>query len=457
MAGGEQLPFSWISDLPPRAQQEIWRDFQSLSDRISGVTGPVVFVAASDATESERAAANFRCDGHDDQVEINLALLMSPLVQLSSGSFHVSGSIGDGANRASYVIFGASADPTAGAATVGAILTTVVMDSGGTYRNDALYCATGASGTIIYGYVTLRNVKSVTMDYWPNYLVSGNGVVLHDSIVGGAGTTAWDAVVRQATNLSDAVIANNCTIKAVELVVAQSSMSPGGWRGRVYLHGCDTNASYSGLGGTFINTAFTNTVLQTIVGYDSAFYDPCLVKMLECTGVNVSVAGLLDIQSCQLTRTTGSADSTIVEAYSPGSIVQNNVLLKGWNGATSYFVIVNGATHHVSANARIVNNVFRLSGIGVPSNYAVKVVAGATGTLVHGNDAYGAYSTGLISDAGTGTRTEPTPSGLAEHLADTVDAHHASAIGVTPVGSLVALDVQSALAELDSLVDGGTP
>lgn len=40
--------------------------------------------------------------------------------------------------------------------------------------------------------------------------------------------------------------------------------------------------------------------------------------------------------------------------------------------------------------------------------------------------------------------------GLASHLADTVDAHDAAAISVTPTGGIAATDVQAALAELDT-------
>lgn len=48
------------------------------------------------------------------------------------------------------------------------------------------------------------------------------------------------------------------------------------------------------------------------------------------------------------------------------------------------------------------------------------------------------------------TGADTSTSGLAAHLADTTDAHDASAISFTPAGTIAATNVQTALQELDT-------
>lgn len=52
--------------------------------------------------------------------------------------------------------------------------------------------------------------------------------------------------------------------------------------------------------------------------------------------------------------------------------------------------------------------------------------------------------------AGVDVDLEQAATDLAAHLADTVDAHDASAISVVPTGAVAATDVQAAIAELDT-------
>jgi hypothetical protein len=69
--------------------------------------------------------------------------------------------------------------------------------------------------------------------------------------------------------------------------------------------------------------------------------------------------------------------------------------------------------------------------------------------------ARGAGSTNLEVTVDTGTVTVSVAPGgdVAAHIADTTDAHDASAISVTPAGNLAASDVQTALTELQTDVD----
>lgn len=61
-----------------------------------------------------------------------------------------------------------------------------------------------------------------------------------------------------------------------------------------------------------------------------------------------------------------------------------------------------------------------------------------------------------IGEALAGTATNATA--ISDHLADTTSAHAATAIGVTPAGTLTSTNVQAALEELDSdITAGGIP
>lgn len=58
-----------------------------------------VRVAAVDASAAERDTAEYRCDGVDDQAEINAALARSRVVELSTGTFTISNTIEGGSNE----------------------------------------------------------------------------------------------------------------------------------------------------------------------------------------------------------------------------------------------------------------------------------------------------------------------------------------------------------------------
>lgn len=77
------------------------------------------------------------------------------------------------------------------------------------------------------------------------------------------------------------------------------------------------------------------------------------------------------------------------------------------------------------------------------------LVLGTGGTV-----AGGVNFTGTLTKAGvavaTTADTGANTTALADHLADTVDAHDASAISVVPTGDVAATDVQAAIAELAS-------
>lgn len=52
-------------------------------------SGPALVVAASDASATVRAHADYRCDGVADEVQINAAILASKTVHLSGGTFYI--------------------------------------------------------------------------------------------------------------------------------------------------------------------------------------------------------------------------------------------------------------------------------------------------------------------------------------------------------------------------------
>lgn len=88
------------------------------------------------------------------------------------------------------------------------------------------------------------------------------------------------------------------------------------------------------------------------------------------------------------------------------------------------------------------------------SNDEIKAGAGIDAAKIHdgsvSNTEFG-YLDGVTSPIQT--QLDSNATGLSDHLADTTDAHDASAISNIPTGNLAATDVQSALNELQSDVD----
>lgn len=88
------------------------------------------------------------------------------------------------------------------------------------------------------------------------------------------------------------------------------------------------------------------------------------------------------------------------------------------------------------------------------SNDEIKAGAGIDAAKIHdgsvSNTEFG-YLDGVTSPIQT--QLDSNATGLSDHLADTTDAHDASAISNVPTGNLAATDVQSALNELQSDVD----
>jgi hypothetical protein len=64
------------------------------------------------------------------------------------------------------------------------------------------------------------------------------------------------------------------------------------------------------------------------------------------------------------------------------------------------------------------------------------------------------YVSGLTSDVQTQINSKASATDLSDHINDTVGAHAASAIVVTPAGNLASIEVQAALEELQSDIDG---
>jgi hypothetical protein len=91
--------------------------------------------------------------------------------------------------------------------------------------------------------------------------------------------------------------------------------------------------------------------------------------------------------------------------------------------------------------------------IASDENLYYKVTGGRKITYYIGDSAPDAgfvvWGSGVI-DLDYITTTSTTDAALNGHLADTTDAHDASAISVTPVGGVAATDVQAAIQELDS-------
>lgn len=88
-----EVPFKWISGLPPEAQREIERNFLHVQKQIvPSATANFIYIACSDATAAEKLQATIQLTGISDDVLINAAFTTYPgaTFVFSSGNVNLS-------------------------------------------------------------------------------------------------------------------------------------------------------------------------------------------------------------------------------------------------------------------------------------------------------------------------------------------------------------------------------
>lgn len=167
-----------------------------------GINVPTVFVAASDATDAERSAADYLCTGAGDQLKIQEAIdelaataLAAGRVVLSSGTFTLNGSV---KLRPAISIVGMGPGATTIVATTGDDMLAATVTTG-TSASDVTIAdlsldgggVTNAGVNITSGSrITIRSVQVTSHSKYGINVQSGDQVWLRDCYVGAGGSDA---------------------------------------------------------------------------------------------------------------------------------------------------------------------------------------------------------------------------------------------------------------------------
>jgi parallel beta-helix repeat protein len=164
---------------------------QPTSAQITPLASGEILVAASDAPEIVQAATDYVCDGADDEVEINLALLAGKVVRLSEGNF----SVGDNINMT-----------LAGQALIGAGMGATVITADSGHADEAINLSAG-------DYMRISDLSLVLTDQGAfdgiDVATGSDYPIIERVLVDGAGALGIDLNASDHATVRDCIVTNS--------------------------------------------------------------------------------------------------------------------------------------------------------------------------------------------------------------------------------------------------------
>ena len=199
----------------------------------------------------------------------------------------------------------------------------------------------------------------------------------------------------------------------------------------------------------------TNKTIDSASNTITVDADTATVSNLEVDNLK---AGVLDTDL----TTTSASDDTLPSAKAVKTYVDAQIATKdeaseiSYDNATSGLTAtdVQAAVDEVEGRVDTAESNITTNATAISDHLADTVDAHDASAVSYVNTTSGLTATEVQSaiDEVEG-RVDTAETGLSDHLADTVDAHDASAISNVPSGNLAATDVQSALNELQTDID----
>jgi len=465
------VPYRFFSDLPQRASNQLFRNFEALSSFIDGKTGVPILVAASNAPTAERTAAAFKCDGVNDEVEINSAIAAAGsnggIVQLSTGTFNIASTINPtgssgvqllGRGMGNTIIKQADSTNYSGGSSGAFFLAsganTLYQDFTFDYNgannstsSSAMFAVANNTDGVFWNRIETKNPNTTYGQFMATF---GNVSVFH----------FWfnncRIVCRSGFSGSGSPTADLFWIVGCDITTTGGSwLAPGGAVGgnanSMYL--VDNNVVIQN--GTFATTngAALGGHLHAANNFISLGVSNASNFAAIFPGISYSITG--NYISCS-TTSSGAAWGIAASSGGNSGVISGNfidsatvgIILQGTNTvsrtlisgnvlnntrqdgisvsltASSGYVTVSGneiidagqkttntyAGIHISGgnHCNVTNNRIR----SISTNkvaYGIQIDAGVTDTLVYSNDCANAYATAAVLDNGTSTRTSPDP------------------------------------------------